>query len=108
MYMYSELFSLTYSLSSLQTSSSSMASISSQLSQPSGSRDSIITLSDDECDCNIWDELEREGAKMRYDKKKQGVVVGASFNRLVEKITSVTDHGKRKRRVREREVSENI
>lgn len=46
-----------------------------------------------EDDCNIWDEGEDMEFNIRFDKKKPGVVVGASFNKLVERITSVTDHG---------------
>ena len=46
-----------------------------------------------EDDCNIWDEGDDYETNIRFDKKRPGVVVGASFNKLIERITSVTDHG---------------
>ena len=56
-----------------------------------GSRESLALVEDD---CNIWDERSDSEQNIRFDKKKPGVVVGATFNKLVEKVTSVTDHGK--------------
>ena len=55
-------------------------------------------------DCNIWDEGSDQEGNIRFDKKRPGVVVGATFNKLVERITSLTDHGKNEsERWRERE-----
>ena len=41
---------------------------------------------------NIWDEGPDSDANFHFDKKR-GVVVAASFNKLVERITSSKDHG---------------
>ena len=42
-------------------------------------------------DANIWEE-DREGeTSIRYDKN--GQVVGATLNKLVERVTSTRDHG---------------
>ena len=57
------------------------------------SRESLALVEDD---CNIWDEDDSGEVNIRFDKKRPGVVVGASFNKLVERITSVTDHGKKR------------
>ena len=46
-------------------------------------------------DCNIWDEASDQEGNIRFDKKRPGVVVGATFNKLVERITSLTDHGEK-------------
>ena len=53
----------------------------------------VLLLSAD--DCNIWDEGSDQEGNIRFDKKRPGVVVGATFNKLVERITSLTDHGKK-------------
>ena len=42
---------------------------------------------------NIWDEDPDSESNLRFDKKKPGVVVGGTFNKLVERITSSKDHG---------------
>ncbi len=42
---------------------------------------------------NIWDEGPDTELNLRLDKKRQGLVVGATFNKLVERITSSKDHG---------------
>ena len=44
-------------------------------------------------ECNIWDEGPESELNIKYDQKKPGMVVAATFNKLVEKATSVTDHG---------------
>ena len=52
----------------------------------------MYVVSDVADDSNIWEEdLECEGS-IRYDRA--GQVVGATLNKLVERITSTRDHGK--------------
>lgn len=40
---------------------------------------------------NVWDEGEDSGTNIRIDPKKG--VMAATFNKLVEKLTSERDHG---------------
>ena len=47
----------------------------------------------DEDDVNVWDEGPDSDKNLRYDSKKPGVVSGATFNKLVERMTSEKDHG---------------
>ena len=42
---------------------------------------------------NVWDEGPDSDKNLRYDSKKPGVVSGATFNKLVERMTSEKDHG---------------
>ena len=51
----------------------------------------FFSLSDNEC--NVWDVGEDSGTNIRVDPKKG--VVAATFNKLVEKITSEKDHGEK-------------
>lgn len=55
-----------------------------------GSRESLALVEDD---CNIWDEGPDSEHNIRFKKTNDVIVVGATFNKLVERITSVTDHG---------------
>lgn len=63
------------------------------LQTEAGSRESLALVEDG---CNIWDEGPDCELNIRFGKRRSGeeVVVGATFNKLVERITSVTDHGK--------------
>ncbi|XP_019852599.1 PREDICTED: ras guanine nucleotide exchange factor K-like isoform X1 [Amphimedon queenslandica] len=54
-----------------------------------GSTESFALVEDD---CNIWDEGPDSEHNIRFKKTNELVVVGATFNKLVERITSVTDH----------------
>lgn len=42
-------------------------------------------------DTNIWEEDLESEKSIRYDKN--GLVIGATLNKLVERITSTRDHG---------------
>ena len=52
------------------------------------------TSTDDE-DVNVWDEGPDSDKNIRYNSSKPGMVSGATFNKLVERVTSEKDHGKR-------------
>lgn len=62
---------------------------SSPLLPQDDKRASITSMIEDTI--NIWDEGPDSEQNFRYDKKR-GVVVAASFNKLVERITSSKDH----------------
>jgi hypothetical protein len=66
-------------------------SASASMEYEAGSRESIALVEDD---CNIWDEGPDNEHNIRFKKSGpgEGMVLGASFNKLVERITSVTDH----------------
>ena len=42
-------------------------------------------------DANIWEEDMESESNIRYDKN--GQVIGATLNKLVERVTSTRDHG---------------
>ena len=46
-------------------------------------------------DSNIWEEDLESESNIRIDKN--GLVIGATLNKLVERITSTRDHGERRR-----------
>ncbi|XP_019851329.1 PREDICTED: uncharacterized protein LOC100638387 isoform X1 [Amphimedon queenslandica] len=64
-------------------------SASASMECEAGSRESLALVEDD---CNIWDEGPDSEHNIRFKKTNELVVVGATFNKLVERITSVTDH----------------
>lgn len=41
----------------------------------------------------MWDEGTDSVKNIRYNVSKPGLVAGATFNKLVERITSEKDHG---------------
>ena len=47
-----------------------------------------------ENDVNVWDEGPDSSHNIRFDKKNPALVTGATFNKLVERMTSEKDHGK--------------
>ena len=47
--------------------------------------------SDDEM--NVWDVGPDSEKNIRFDSRNPNLVVGASFNKLVERVTSERDHG---------------
>ena len=42
-------------------------------------------------DANIWEEDLESESNIRYDRN--GLVIGATLNKLVERVTSTRDHG---------------
>lgn len=44
-------------------------------------------------DVNVWDEGPDSSHNIRFDKKNPSLVTGATFNKLVERMTSEKDHG---------------
>jgi len=53
-------------------------------------RGSMIPESED---VSVWDEGPDSDCNIRYNTLKPGTVAGASFNKLVERVTSERDHG---------------
>ncbi|XP_064383914.1 uncharacterized protein LOC135332919 isoform X2 [Halichondria panicea] len=53
-------------------------------------RDSLIPAIQD--DTNVWDEGPDSEKNLRYNVSKPGTVAGATFNKLVERVTSEKDH----------------
>ncbi len=50
-------------------------------------------LSVEQEDTNVWDESPDSEKNIRYNISKPGLVAGATFNKLVERVTSEKDHG---------------
>ena len=46
-------------------------------------------------DTNVWDEGPDSEKNFRYNVSKPGTVAGATFNKLVERVTSEKDHGRK-------------
>ena len=55
---------------------------------------------------NVWDEGPDSSENIRYDKKNASLVTGATFNKLVQKMTSERDHGESQQRGRRERVRE--
>lgn len=51
----------------------------------------FLSLSDDEV--NVWEEGPDSEKNIRFDSRHPNLVVGATFNKLVERVTSEKDHG---------------
>lgn len=54
---------------------------------------SYMHLSVEQEDTNVWDEGPDSEKNLRYNVSKPGLVAGATFNKLVERVTSEKDHG---------------
>ena len=55
---------------------------------------------------NVWDEGPDSSENIRYDKKNASLVTGATFNKLVQKMTSEKDHGESEQRGRRERARE--